>query len=278
MKNRSVRQIIFYLLISLLILLSIAPFLWQTLTSIRPDNEIALRPTLYWPRSFTSIHYFLLFARKPFLKYLFNSAVVSSLATVGCLLIGSLAGYAFARLEVPSRKFLLWAILAVSIFPPIIFLFPVYEMLRAAHLTNNLFALSIPYLGLNLPFAIWVLTSFFRQLPKEIEEAALLDGFTRLQILRRIVIPLAAPALVTTGILVFIFCWNEFIFALTLINDDPLKTLTIGTATLTASSNYEIPWGPLSAATVVATLPLVLLVFAFQQRIVEGLTAGSVKG
>jgi multiple sugar transport system permease protein len=278
MRERVSKHIIFYLLILGLVIFSLSPFIWQLLTSIRPDNEIALRPTVYWPHSLTKEHYILLFIRKPFFRYLINSFFVCIIATMGCLIIGSLASYAFARLEVPARRLILWGILAISIFPPIIFLFPVYEMLRSVGLTNNLLALSIPYLGLNLPFTIWILTNFFRQLPKEIEEAALLDGFTRLQILRHIVLPLAAPALVTTGILVFIFCWNEFIFALTLVNDETNKTITIGTATLTGSSNYEIPWGPLSAATVVATLPLVFLVFAFQRHIVNGLTAGSIKG
>jgi multiple sugar transport system permease protein len=276
--NIRFKRIILYLFIGLLLVVSLAPFIWQAITSIRPDSEISKLPTIYIPRSLTSVHYYLLFARKPFALYLLNSFIVSVMATLGCLVIGSLAGYGFARLDMPGRRILLWAILAISIFPPIIFLFPVYELMRAVHLTNNLFALSIPYMALNLPFTIWVLTSFFRQIPTEIEDAALLDGFSRFQILWRIVLPLAAPALVTTGILIFIFCWNEFIFALTLISDDASKTLTIGTATLSAASNYEIPWGPLSAATVVATVPLVALVFLFQRRIVEGLTAGSVKG
>jgi multiple sugar transport system permease protein len=278
MKKRSYKRVILYLLVIGFVIFSIAPFVWQALTSIRPDSEIALRPTVYLPRSITSSHYYLLFARKPFAKYFLNSLIVSTVATLGCLAIGSMAGYAFARLRVPMRRLLLWAILAISLFPPIIFLFPVYEMLRAVQLTDNLIALSIPYIALNLPFSIWVLTSFFRQIPTEIEDAALLDGFTPAQILYRIILPLSAPALVTTGILVFIFCWNEFIFALTFINDEASKTLTTGTATLSSASNYEIPWGPLSAATVVATLPLVVLVLLFQRRIVEGLTAGSIKG
>ncbi|MEW6735775.1 MAG: carbohydrate ABC transporter permease [Acidobacteriota bacterium] len=278
MIKRDYRRIALYLLIVGLLIISLAPFLWQALTSLRPDHEIALRPTRYLPRSTTFAHYLSLFTRKPFTRYFINSFIVSSLATLGCLTIGSLAAYAFARLDVPARRLLLWAILSISIFPPIIFLFPIYEMMRAAQLTNNLIALAIPYMALNLPFTIWVLTSFFRQIPHELEDAALLDGFTRLQILSRIVLPLAAPALVTTGILVFIFCWNEFVFALTFTTEDTYKTLTAGTASLSGSSNYEIPWGPLSAATVLATLPLVVLVFLFQRRIVEGLTAGSVKG
>lgn len=278
MKKLNLSRTIFYLLLIGLVIFTLAPFIWQLLTSLRPDNEIALRPTLYWPRALTAQHYQVLFVRKPFLSYLLNSFIVCAIATTGCLLIGSLAGYAFARMTVPAKRLLLWGILAISIFPPIIFLFPIYELMRAFKLTNSLIALAIPYIGLNLPFTIWVLTGFFRQLPKEVEEAAILDGFSRLQILRRIVLPLAAPALVTTGILVFIFCWNEFIFALTLLNNENNKTITIGTATLTGGSNYEIPWGPLSAATVVATIPLILLVFAFQRHIVDGLTAGSVKG
>jgi multiple sugar transport system permease protein len=207
-----------------------------------------------------------------------NSLIVSTLSTLGCLFIGGLAAYAFARLNLPARQLWLWLILSISLFPPIIFLFPIYEMLRAFSLSNKLLALTIPYIALNLPFTIWVLVNFFRQIPQEIEDAALLDGFTRWQILSRIIAPLSAPALATTGILVFIFCWNEFLFAITLINSEGAKTITNGIASLSGSSNYEIPWGPLSAATVVSTLPLVVMVFLFQKRIVAGLTAGSVKG
>lgn len=155
---------------------------------------------------------------------------------------------------------------------------PLYEMVSTWGLMNNWLALIIPYSALNLPFAIWVMSSFFRQIPQALEDAAKVDGLSRLGILVRIILPLSAPALATTAILVFIFCWNEFLLALTFMTRDASRTVPVGIAMLSGASQYEIPWDQISAATVLTTLPLVTFVVLFQRRIVEGLTAGAVKG
>jgi ABC-type glycerol-3-phosphate transport system permease component len=168
-------------------------------------------------------------------------------------------------------------LLVVAFFPPIVLLFPVYEMVRAAGLVNHSWGLIVPYAALNLPFSIWLLTGAFEQVPYEIEEAAAIDGLSRLQTLVRIVLPITTPALVTTGLLAFIFAWNEFMFALTFMNREAAKTLTVGVATLSGAFAYEIPWGLLAAGVVASAAPLVLLVAIFQRRVVAGLTGGTGK-
>ncbi|MEW6754138.1 MAG: carbohydrate ABC transporter permease [Candidatus Latescibacterota bacterium] len=173
---------------------------------------------------------------------------------------------------------LLGLLVAVSLFPPIVFFFPIYELVRLTGMANTPPALILPYTSANLPFTVLVLTSFFRTVPLDIEEAAKVDGLGRVQTLLRIVLPLAAAALATTGILVFIACWNEFLLALTFMTRDSAKTVTAGIASLSGTTTYQLPWGPIAASVVVSTLPLILMVVLCQQRIIQGLTAGAAKG
>lgn len=256
----------------------LAPFLWQIITSVKTNAEIAALPVSYVPHHPGLQHYEALFVRKPFARYLLNSFIVSSSSTILCVGISALAAYSFARLKMRGARWMLGMLLVISLFPPIIFFFPLYEMVRAAGLTNNPVALIVPYTTFNLPFSIIVLATFFRAIPRDIEDAAKVDGVGRLQILWRIILPLAAPALATTAILVFIFAWNEFLFALTFMTDDRMKTVTAGIATLSGTTVHETPWGPIAAAVVVSTIPLIVLVAIFQRRIIHGLTAGAAKG
>lgn len=275
--HKTSRNKLIIALIWIMVVWSLAPFAWQILTSVKTNAEIASIPVTYLPSEPGLQHYQALFERKPFVHYLWNSFLVSASATVLALLIGSLAAYSFARLPLPGSKWLLVALVGLALFPPIIFFFPLYELIRAVHLINHPLALILPYVALNLPFVVLVLTAFFRAVPVDIEDAAKVDGLSRLGILFRIVMPLAMPAMITTGILVFIFCWNEFLFALTFMTEDASRTVTAGVASLGGGSIYEIPWGPIAAAVVVSTLPLIVLVLIFQRRIIEGLTAGAVK-
>ncbi len=272
------KRVIFYLLLWLVVLWCLAPFLWQIVTSLKTNEEIAALPVTYIPVNPGLRQYHILFTRKPFACYLFNSFLVSSVSTLLCVGLSALTAYSVARLRLHGSRLMLGVLVVVSFFPTIIFFFPLYEIIRAAGLTNNPLALILPYTTFNLPFSIIVLTTFFRSIPLDIEEAAKVDGFGRLQILRRIVLPLAAPALATTAILVFIFAWNEFLFALSFMTNDRMKTVTAGIATLSGTTMHELPWGPISAAVVVSTLPLILLVLIFQRRIIHGLTAGASKG
>ena len=257
---------------------SVAPVVWQALTALKPDAQITRSPTQYLPAPPTLEHFATLWDRKPFGVYLLNSVVVSACATLVAVVLAAMAALALRRLPTTWRNGLLAALLAVSVFPPIMLLYPLYEALAAAHALNHRLGLIVPYAGLALPLAIWILESGIRQIPSEVDEAAVIDGMPALSRLFRIHLPLAAPSLVTAAILVFIFCWNEFMLAVTFMSQDGLKTATAGIASVSGSSIYEIPWGQLSAAILMTTAPLMALVLFFERRITSGLTRGAVKG
>jgi multiple sugar transport system permease protein len=272
------RQIILPLGIAFTVIFCLAPILWQLLTSFKVNADIAAIPNVYFPRRFTLSHYLELFARRPFGNYILNSAIVSILSTILALGLGAPAAYALARLRLQGERIILAGVLIVTLFPPILLFLGLLEMVRFFNLGNNYLALIIPYAAINLPLTILVMRSFFQQLPKDLEDSARVDGYSTWQMLLQVVLPMTLPALVTTGILTFISAWNEFIFALTFITDERMKTIPVAGAQLAGASPFEIPFGPIAAATVLGTLPLVVLVLLFQRRIVQGLTAGAVKG
>jgi multiple sugar transport system permease protein len=223
------------------------------------------------------VNYTELFQRRPFLQYYLNSFTIAAMSSLICVGSASLVAYRLARVRGQLRFAIRSGLLAIAFFPPIVFLFPLYELVRMTGLVNHPWGLILPYSALNLPFAIWLLTGSFEQIPFELEEAAAVDGLTRFQTYRMIVLPLAAPALVTAGILVFIFAWNEFMFALTFVNIETQKTVTVGVATLSGAFTYEIPWGQIAAGVIASALPLIVLLVIFQRKIVAGLTSGAVK-
>ena len=268
-------RVAFALLALLIVVWSVGPFLWMAITSIKPDRELATLPPIL-PSEITFDHYFALFEQRPFYKYIINSTVVSISTTLICLVIGSLAGYAFGRLHFPGRLPLLLTVLVVSMFPQISIVAPLYRMFQARGLLNTYEALIIPYNAFALPLAIWILTSFFRSIPAELEDASRIDGSTRLGALFRIILPLSAPGLFTTAILVFIAAWNEFLFALTFTTSIDHQTIPVGIALLPAM--YHVPWGNIAAASTLVTLPLVVLVLILQRWIVRGIVAGALKG
>lgn len=272
------QRILLWLAIALMVLFCLAPVLWQILTSFKVNEDIAAVPTKYFPNRYTLNHYIELFTRRPFWRYILNSAFVSIISTFVSLAIGAPAAYALARLRPWGGQVILAGVLIVTLFPGILLFLGLLEIIQALKLGNNYLALIIPYTAINLPLTILVLRSFFQQLPKDLEDAAKVDGYNTWQMLLQIVLPMTLPALVTTGILTFIFAWNEFIFALTFITREDLKTIPVAAAQLGGASVFEIPYGPIAAATVLGTLPLVLLVLFFQRKIVQGLTAGAVKG
>jgi multiple sugar transport system permease protein len=266
------------LAIGLVVGWSLAPALWQLSTAVKPDAQITRFPTVYLPDPPTGEHFAGLMERKPFAAYLVNSAWICGLATALSVLLGALAAGALSRAGDRGRETILLGLLVFALFPPIVLLFPLYEGVRALGWLNRPVALILPYAALGLPLAVWILDSGYRQIPREIDEAARLDGLSALGRIFRIHVPLAAPSLVTAAILVFISCWNEFMLALTFMTRDDQKTVTAGIASVGAASLHEIPWGQLSAAVVLATAPLVLLVLLFERRIASGLTRGAVKG
>jgi len=273
-----VRRLLPGLAVGLLVVWSLAPGVWQVLTALKPDAQITRVPTVYLPSPPTLRHVEALFTRKPFATYLWNSAVVAAVSTLLSVTLGALAAGALTRATVRARERWLVALLALAFVPPILLLFPTYEAVRALGWLNNPIALILPYALLNLPLSVWILESGFRQIPRAVDEAAVLDGLGPARRVFRIHLPLAAPSAVTAAILVFIYSWNEFLLALTFLTRDARKTVTAGIASVTGSSTFEVPWGQLSAAVVVATVPLVLLVLLFERRIASGLTRGAVKG
>jgi multiple sugar transport system permease protein len=256
----------------------ITPILWQILTSFKTNEAISAIPNIYLPSpdQLTLKHYQSL--GLVFLRYGFNSGLVSILSTLLCLGIGAPAAYSLTRLNIPGEKIILAFILVISLFPYVLLFLGLLEMVKALGLGNNYLALIVPYTAINLPLTILVLRSFFQQLPKDLEDSAKIDGYSTLGMLLNIILPMTVPALVTTGILTFIFAWNEFIFALTFITNESLYTIPVAVAQLGGTSVFEVPYGPMAAATIVGTVPLVILVLIFQRRIVQGITAGAVKG
>ncbi|MDJ0598854.1 MAG: carbohydrate ABC transporter permease [Crocosphaera sp.] len=272
------KKIILYLGVLFVIIFFMAPIIWQILTSIKTNEAISAIPNVYLPKTITFEHYFELFQRRPFALYIFNSALVSIISTVICLVIGSPAAYVLARIKLPGKNIILALVLIISLFPYVLLFLGLLEVIKVLGLGNNYLALIVPYTGINLPLTILVMRSFFEQLPKDLEDAARIDGYKIIPMLIQILLPMTLPALVTTGILTFIFAWNEYIFALTFITRETMKTIPVATAQIGGATIFEIPYGPIAAATVLGTFPLVLLVLFFQRRIVEGLTAGAVKG
>ncbi|XXF77924.1 carbohydrate ABC transporter permease [Myxococcaceae bacterium GXIMD 01537] len=248
----------------------LGPFLWQGLTSLWPDGELT-RPL---PSHLTLENYQGVLAG-PFPRAVANSLLVAALTTAFCLTVGAAAAFALAKLEFRGRGLLLSAALGVSMFPPIATVSPLYLSLRAVGLRDTLVGLVPPYATFALPLTLWLLTSFFRQLPDELYRAARVDGCTPFQAFRRVLLPLAAPGLSTTALLVFIFSWNEFLYALTFLSTPSKRTVPVALSLF--ASEYKEPWGEVAAASVLATLPLVALTVLFQRGIVAGLTAGAVK-
>ena len=277
-KTFDIRQLNLPISAILIVAYFLAPIIWQVLTSFKVNADISAIPNVYIPKRITFEHYLSLFQRRPFGLYILNSAFVSITSTLLCLAVGAPAAYALARLRLWSERIILASVTIVTLFPAVLLFLGLLEIVKALDLGNNYLALIIPYTAINLPLTILVMRSFFQQLPKDLEDAAKVDGYNTFQMLWQIVLPMTFPALVTTGILTFISAWNEFIFALTFMTRESLKTIPVATAQLSGASVFEIPYGPIAAATVLGTLPLVLLVLVFQRRIVQGLTAGAVKG
>jgi trehalose/maltose transport system permease protein len=264
-----------YAAVALVMIYVLFPYYWAIVTSTKSAQAIygtSLLPSL----DFTN--YVQLFANSVFIGALVNSILVAVTSTLIALAIGILAAYGFGRLHFAAGRYLLIAVLMISVFPQVVVLSGMFEVIGLLRLYNNPGALVVSYLILTLPFTTWILTSFIRDLPVELEEAALIDGCSRLRILTHVLLPLMWPAIASTGLLAFILSWNEFLFALTFILTDENRTVPVAIGLLTGSSRYEVPYGLLMAASVTVTLPLLVLVLIFQRKIVAGLTAGSVKG
>ncbi len=270
------KTVLFYLLVVVIVVVSVFPFYYAILTSFKSGTDL-FRIT-YWPTSFSLQNYESVLRVGSFPRNLLNSVFIASVTVLLALFLAVTASFALSRVRFRGRSLLLMTILAVSMFPQIAVLAGLFEVIRFLGIYNTPWALIFSYTIFTLPFTVWVLTTFMRELPVEIEEAAIVDGATPWVIITRVFMPLMWPALVTTGLLAFIGAWNEFLFALTFTSSNDTRTVPVAIALLSGGSQYEIPWGAIMAASVIVTVPLVVLVLIFQRKIVSGLTAGGVKG
>jgi multiple sugar transport system permease protein len=270
------RNVLFYVLVALVVILIVFPFLWQIRTSVMPPELIDQMPPVWFPDRWFSTSYVNVFTVRPFLRYIINSAIVSISTTTVNLAIGAFAAYALARMRFPGKNLILALVLAVSMFPAIAIVSPLFLFMRSLHLLNSYVALILPYTTFALPLCIWNLTSFFREIPKELEESAKVDGASPMQAFFKVILPVAGPGMFTTAILVFISAWNEFLLSLTFNTADIMRTVPVGIAMF--PGEHTLPWGDIAAASVVVTVPLIVMVLVFQRRIIAGLTAGAVKG
>ncbi len=266
----------FYGLVALIVAICIFPLYYAIVTSLKSGAEIFRVD--YYPSTFSLENYTAILSGSSFLRSILNSTIIAGVTVLSALLLAVTASYALARVQFRGRQLLLMTILAVSMFPQIAVLAGLFELIRFTGLYNTPWALILSYTIFTLPFTVWVLTTFMRDLPIEIEEAAIVDGATPWQIIVKIFMPLLWPALVATGLLAFIGAWNEFLFALTFTIDGSQRTVPVAIALLSGASEQEVPWGAIMAASVIVTAPLIILVLIFQKKIVSGLTAGGVKG
>lgn len=276
MKRGLLANILLALAVGLVLLLALFPFYYAILTSLKSGT--ALFQVDYLPRHFSTSNYKDVLTSGSFPVNALNSILVSAAVVALSLLMAVTAAYALGRVRFRGRGLLLLTVLSVSMFPQIAVLSGLFEAVRAAGIYNSLWALIFTYTIFTLPFTVWVLTTFMRSLPLEIEEAAIMDGATPWIVVTKVFLPLLWPALVTTGLLAFIAAWNEFLFALTFVLSNDKRTVPVAIALLSGATEHETPWGIIMAASVVVTVPLVALVLVFQKKIVSGLTAGAVKG
>ncbi|QFU02767.1 Trehalose transport system permease protein SugB [Halomonas sp. THAF5a] len=270
------KQIGKWALIAVIMVYAIFPFYYAVITSLKPSSE--LFQVDYWLSSVDFSNYAQIFAQKSFVQAIGNSILVAVSVVAIALLLGITASYALGRVRFRGRTTVMLTILGVSMFPQVAVLSGLFEVIRSLNLYNNPGGLILSYTIFTLPFTVWVLTTFMRQLPLELEEAAIMDGATPWVTITRVFLPLMWPAMATTGLLAFIAAWNEFLFALTFTLTDSQRTVPVAIALISGGSQHELPWGPIMAASVTVTVPLVILVMIFQRRIVSGLTAGAVKG
>ena len=268
------KRALFHITVFVIVVLSLLPFLWFVNTSLKTSLEITSIPPVFIP-SGTVRSYVSAIKDYNLLHYVANSVYVAGATTVITISLSVLAGYALARLRIKYKGLLMGSLLLISMFPQISIAGPVWRILEGLGWLNSYQGLIIPYVTLTLPLGVWILTSFFSELPQELEDAARIDGCGHLQTLLRIMVPLAAPGVFTAAILIFIYAWNEFFFALLIMTRQTVQTLPVGIALF--QGQFTLPWGEIAAASTVATVPLVLIVLLFQKQIVRGLSSGAIK-
>jgi multiple sugar transport system permease protein len=272
----NLNMVLFYVFLVIFVLASVLPLVWVFKMSIVTKTELFATPPTILPQNPTGSSYATIFGDPAFQRALINSSIIAGVTTVVCLFFGSIAAYAIARLRFRFKGTVMTLILAISFFPAVAIIAPLFIQFTQLGLINTFGSVIITDVVFALPLTIWILVAFFRELPRDLEEAAKVDGATTLQAFRKVIVPLAAPGVFTTAILTFIFAWNEFLFANTFLFDISTQPVTVVIPNF--ATTYTVDYGAQAAAAVVVTVPLVILVLIFQRRIVSGLTAGAVKG
>ncbi len=274
--GQALSRLSFVLLLVVFVCVVIFPFYWLAATAFKEPASITKIPPDMVPKRVWFGYFKYVFTAYHMADFIKNSLVVAGLTTTLCIITGGLAGYSLARIDIKGKRILLLSILAVSMFPGISILGPLFLVLRQYQLINTRAGLVMPYVSFMLPITVWVLTNFFRDIPLSLEEAALIDGCTPVQALIRVIAPLSVPGIFTMAILNFVAAWNEFLIAFTLTTSSRAQTVPIGIMLI--QGEYEFPWGEMSAASVSVTVPLIVLVLVLQRRVIQGLTAGAIKG
>jgi multiple sugar transport system permease protein len=262
----------------LILVWALFPLLWMLSLSFKDPNTFRSAAPTFFPQQWVWTNYETVFSDSLFTSALRNSIGIAILATAISVVVAMFAAYAIARLEFPGKKLLLSIALAIAMFPQAALVGPLFNMWRNLGIYDTWIGLIIPYLTFALPLSIWTMSAFFRQIPWEMEKAAQVDGATGWQAFRKVIVPLAAPGVFTTAILTFFFCWNEFLLAISLTSTDRARTVPAALSFFTGASQFQSPITSIMAASVVVTIPVVIIVLVFQRRIVAGLTAGAVKG
>jgi multiple sugar transport system permease protein len=260
----------------LVVLYALLPVAWIVSLSLKRSADLDDRRLL--PQAISLEHYESVFHDPMFSAALWNSVGIAGIATLAAVLLGMFAAYAIVRLDFPGRRLILAAALAIAMFPPVSIIGPLFNMWRTLGLYDTWPGLILPYMTFTLPLAIWTLSAFFREIPWDLDKAARVDGATPLQAFIHVILPLVAPGVFTAAILVFMFAWNDFLFVISLTSTNDARTVPAAIAFFTGSSQFQQPTGSIAAASVVVTVPVILVVLLFQRRIVAGLTAGAVKG
>lgn len=258
------------------IIYALIPVAWIISLSLKRGAD--LNDNRFFPRTLSFEHYQAIFQDPQFPAALWNSVGIGAISTLFAVILAMFAAYAIVRLEFPGKRIILSGALAIAMFPPIAIIGPLFNLWRQIGLFDTWLGLILPYMTFTLPLAIWTLSAFFREIPWDLDKAARVDGATPFQAFRKVIVPLAAPGVFTAAILVFIFAWNDFLFAISLTSTNQARTVPAAIAFFTGASRFELPTGSIAAASVVVTLPIVIIILIFQRRIVAGLTSGAVKG
>lgn len=275
---RILSRVGFVVLVLLIVFYTLFPFYWAIVSSLSPYSELVSNQIRLWPAELTWDNYQRVFEDERFVRGLMNSAIISTAVVILSLVFGTLTAYAMARLHFRGRTFFMYLILSMTMFPGIAIIGSLFQMMRRFNAYDTLWGLIIVYLSFALPFTVWVLANFFRAMPPDLEQAALVDGATQMMALRQVLLPLAIPGMVTTGLLAFIEAWSEFLYARTFTISNKSKTVQVVISEFTGNTQFEQPFGVKMAAAVIVTVPLILGVLLVQKRIISGMTAGAVKG